>query len=341
MSWASHDFEPVQQPRQRSGQRQQDQQIAIGRPGLDRGDGERAQNADADKGGDAGNSRADDDCKPPAPRLDDLHQAAQCRGPADRRGCIRELGRRCRRRLLDLLALAGDRRRGAVLCENYVALALLGLRSHQPAIGAVAADQLAMAAFFDDAAAVEHEDAVGADHARQPVRQDEGGAPGREPVDRLLDYRFVFGVDRGQCLVEDQNWRVAQESAGDRQPLALAARQHDSALADHRLITLRQQRDEFVGVGVAGGGLDLVLVGVGLAEPQIVLDGAVEQIGVLMHDRDHPAHRLGIERLQVAPADQHPPVLRVEQAQQQPRDRGFARAARADDADLLAGADRE
>ena len=60
-------------------------------------------------------------------------------------------------------------------------------------------------------------------------------------------------------------------------------------------------------VGVARRGVELLLVGVGLAEPQILLDRAVEQVGVLVHDGDHPAHRLGVERLQIAPADQHRP----------------------------------
>ena len=81
--------------------------------------------------------------------------------------------------------------------------------------------------------------------------------------------------------------------------------------------------------------------GVGLAEPQILFDRAVEQVGVLVHDGDHPAQRLGIEGLDVVAADPHRAALRVEQAQQQPRDRGFARAARPDDADLLAGGDGE
>ena len=56
-------------------------------------------------------------------------------------------------------------------------------------------------------------------------------------------------------------------------------------------------------IGVARRGFELLAVGVGLAEPQILLDRAVEQIGVLVHDRDHSARHLGIERPQIAPAD--------------------------------------
>jgi len=60
-----------------------------------------------------------------------------------------------------------------------------------------------------------------------------------------------------------------------------------------------------------------------------------------MDDGDHPAQRVEIERLQVLPADPHRPPLRVEEAQEQPCHRGFARAARPDDADLLARRDGE
>ena len=198
-----------------------------------------------------------------------------------------------------------------------------------------------MPAAFDDATVVEHQDAVGADHAGQPVRQDQRRAPGRQPVERLLDHRLVLGVDRGQRLVEDQDRRIAQQRPCDRQPLALAARQQHPALADHRGIALRQRHDEVVRVGGARRGLDFFPVGIGLAEPQILLDRAVKQIGVLVHDGDHAAQRLGVERLQIVAADPHGAALRVEEPQQQARDRGFAGAARADDADLLAGGDGE
>ena len=121
-------------------------------------------------------------------------------------------------------------------------------------------------------------------------------APLRQPVERLLDHRLVLGIDRGQRLVEDQDRRVAQQRPRDRQALPLAARQLDAALADDRLVALRQLPDELVRVGVARRRFELGLRRVGLAEPQILLDRAVEQIGVLVHDRDQPAQRLRVER---------------------------------------------
>ena len=94
-------------------------------------------------------------------------------------------------------------------------------------------------------------------------------------------------------------------------------------------------------IGVARRRLDLVARGVGLSKPQILFDSPIEQIGVLVDDRDHPAERFGIERFDVVPADLDRAALRVEQPQQQPRNRGLAGAARPDNADLLAGGDSE
>ena len=73
-------------------------------------------------------------------------------------------------------------------------------------------------------------------------------------------------------------------------------------------------------IGVARRCFDLLGCGVWLAEPQILLDGAVEQVGVLVDDRDHAAERFGIERPDIVTADLDRATLRVEQPKQQPRD---------------------
>ena len=50
------------------------------------------------------------------------------------------------------------------------------------------------------------------------------------------------GVDRGGRVVEDQHARVGEQRARDRDPLALAAGQRQAALADARVVALRQAR---------------------------------------------------------------------------------------------------
>ncbi len=178
-----------------------------------------------------------------------------------------------------------------------------------------------MMAGLDDPAVIEHENAVGADDARQPVRQNQRRAALRQPVEPPLDDRLVLGIDRRQRLVENENRRIAQQGAGDRQPLALAAGQVDAALADERAITLRQLPDEVMRVGVARRFFELGLARIRLAEAQILLDRAVEQIGVLMDHGDLAAQGFRIERAHIPAADPHHPRLRIEQAQQEARDR--------------------
>ena len=264
----------------------------------------------------------------------------QRRQRADLRGLGVGRGRR-------LLAVIGRLRRAAdrgefLDREVEIVAALLGLRPHQPAIRTVAADQLGMAAALDDAAVIEHEDAVGADHARQPVRQDQGRAPLRQPVERLLDHRLVLGIDRGQRLVEDQDRRVAQQCPRDRQTLALSAGQIDAALADDRVIALRQLRDEFVRVGVAR---------------RLPRSRPASRPACRAADSPRPCRGTGrcpdarprsVRRSASGssvrrswPPTRTAPDCGSNRRNKQPRDRRFARAARADDADLLAGRDRE
>ena len=168
---------------------EQDQEIAEGRAGLDRGDGERAENADPDKGRDAADARRSRQWR-----------SRRAHGLMIRTGAE---GRRRSRPRAAAAAIAVGRRSGADIARlaagpplarlgelastrSTSSLALLGLRAHQPAIGAVAADQLGVPAALDDPAVVEHQDAVGADDARQPVRQDQGRAAlptgGRSPA---------------------------------------------------------------------------------------------------------------------------------------------------------------
>ena len=58
-------------------------------------------------------------------------------------------------------------------------------------------------------------------------------------------------VDRGGGVVEDQDARVGEQRAGDRDPLALAAGEREAALADARVVAVGESLDELVGLGEA------------------------------------------------------------------------------------------
>ena len=70
---------------------------------------------------------------------------------------------------------------------------------------------------------------------------------------RLLDRPLGLGVERRGRLVEDQDRRVLEEHARDRQALLLAARELDAALADDGVEAVRQGGDEVVEPCPAGG----------------------------------------------------------------------------------------
>ena len=87
---------------------------------------------------------------------------------------------------------------------------------------------------------VEHQDAVAGQHGREPVRDHQRGAALHQPLERRLHQRLALGVERRGRLVEQQERRVAQDRARDRDALALAAGQRHAALADRRVVALRQ-----------------------------------------------------------------------------------------------------
>ena len=66
-------------------------------------------------------------------------------------------------------------------------------------------------------------------------------AADHQPVERVEDDRFGLRVDRRGRLVEDQDRRVLEERARDRDPLPLAAGQLRAALAEQRVVPLRQR----------------------------------------------------------------------------------------------------
>ena len=97
-----------------------------------------------------------------------------------------------------------------------------------------------MVAVLDDASVVEHQDAVELAHRRQAVGDDDGRAAAHQRVHGVLDQGLRLAVETRGRLIEDQDRRIGQEGARDRDPLALAAGELHAALADQRGVALRQ-----------------------------------------------------------------------------------------------------
>ena len=112
-------------------------------------------------------------------------------------------------------------------------------------------------------AVVDHDDAVGQRERRAAVRDEDGRARAGDPAERRVDLLLDAGVDRGGRVVEQQDLRIGEQRACERDPLALAPREREALLADDRVVALGQLQDELVGLGGARRGLDLLACRVG------------------------------------------------------------------------------
>src|SRR5271155_5446140 len=128
------------------------------------------------------------------------------------------------------------------------------LQAVERGVAAAGAEQLVMGPVLDEPAALHGDDAVAAAHRRQAMGDDDDGAVLGDVRHVLLDDPLALVVERARRLVEDQDSRVHDQGAGDRDALALAARKCGAAFADDRVVALRQFEDEVVRAGEIRGG---------------------------------------------------------------------------------------
>jgi hypothetical protein len=95
-----------------------------------------------------------------------------------------------------------------------------------------------------DPPVVHDDDAVSVTNGRDAVRDRDEGPLVRRLVDRADECTLRRAVQGGRSLVEHEDGRFSVERARDRDALSLAAGEADAALADDRVETVRQRRDD-------------------------------------------------------------------------------------------------
>ena len=148
-------------------------------------------------------------------------------------------------------------------------------------------------------------------------------------------------VERARRFIEDEDARVGGESARDGDALALAAGEIGAPLLDHGVIALRQLGDEFMRARQLRHADHLAARHRRIGERDVVMDGAVEQKVFLEHHADLAAQPGGIGLRDVDAVDQDLAALRLIKTLDELRQSRLAGARRADDANHLAGLDRE
>ena len=162
-----------------------------------------------------------------------------------------------------------------------------------------------MAPDFDDPPTVEHDDRVGTANGGQAVRDHERRAIEQQRGQGFLDQTLGFVVEGGRGFVENQERRVLEQRAGNRQTLALAAGQPLAALADGGLVAVRLRRNEVVRVGRPRRRLDLGQGGARCAVGDVGGDGVVEQHRLLRHHANLRPQRRQAHLANVVAVDQN------------------------------------
>ena len=167
-----------------------------------------------------------------------------------------------------------------------LALVLLLRVGEDLAVERHVAHELVVAAVGDDAPTIEHHHAVGEADRREPVGDDQRGAPVHERAQRAVDLELALGVDRAGGVVEHEDARVDEQGAGDGDALALTARQRVAALADDGVVAVGQLQDEVVRAGCPRRRLDLLERRVGSTERDVVADRLREEERLVGHHPD-------------------------------------------------------
>ena len=131
-----------------------------------------------------------------------------------------------------------------------------------------------MPALLDDAAPLQHEDAVGHARRAEAVADQQGGAAPEQPGELPVELGLGHGVEGRGRFVEDEQLRVAGEGAGDGDPLPLSPGEALAAVedvSDRGVVAVREACGELFGPGAPRGFGDRGRVGVQPPGPQVVV----------------------------------------------------------------------
>ena len=140
-----------------------------------------------------------------------------------------------------------------------------------------------MVAPLDNAAVVQHHDAVRVHNGTQAVGNDEHRSAVHQSIHAVLHQLFRAGVDGRSGLVQNHHGRIRHRRPGNGDQLPLALGQPGTVSGEHRLVTLGQPGDEIMGIGQLCRPDALLVGSVQLAVADVVHHRAGEQVGVLKH----------------------------------------------------------
>src|SRR5215470_3512308 len=118
------------------------------------------------------------------------------------------------------------------------------------------------------------------------MRDDDDSTPLGDAGEVCLEDRLALRVERRGCLIKNEDPRLAQQCAGDRNPLLLPTREVRATFLQKRVVALRKVLDELVSARGCGYGDDLFERGVGFGRTDVFANRAAKEETLLQHDAD-------------------------------------------------------
>src|SRR5258708_3558708 len=147
-------------------------------------------------------------------------------------------------------------------------------------------EQLARTSLLNDPAILHDDNFVRFCRERHAMRDEDQRAARERDGERIGDAAFGNWVERGGGLVHDENGRIAEKSAGERNALWLAGGHGAAPLADDGVVSFGQRGDEGINGGVPSAGANFVQGGARFSIGDVFADGGAEKIGGLLDQGD-------------------------------------------------------
>src|SRR5258706_10105860 len=122
-----------------------------------------------------------------------------------------------------------------------------------------------------------------------------------QALEGFQQMRLSFRVQRARRFIQNQDWRILEESTCDGESLPLAAREGDPSFTDFGLVSLRHRHDKFVSARGTGCSLNLLNGYPWSSICDIFTNAGREQNRLLQHKCDVLAQGLQGEIAQISP----------------------------------------
>ena len=125
----------------------------------------------------------------------------------------------------------------------------ISLHTVQRGVATSSFDELVVRPILHDPTTIDGDDPVASSNGGQAMGYDENRAPSGDALHIVLNDALALIIQRAGRFVKDQNSRIGDQSARDRNTLTLPARETCPALPDNCVVAFRQLQYEIMRAG--------------------------------------------------------------------------------------------